>query len=110
MLRQYSPQRFRYETIRNTWHAVGTVPVGTIFRSADAGRYPYKQRKLIVEAWHPREIGAAARVNGKYENRFAARGGHLATATEPTEQGLQFVMPGCERRQDRKAGQLDFWR
>lgn len=31
-------------------------------------------------------------------------------ATEPTEQGLQYVMPGCERKRDRIAGQTDFWK
>lgn len=30
-------------------------------------------------------------------------------ATEPTEQGLQFVIPGCEKDQARKRGQLELF-
>lgn len=30
-------------------------------------------------------------------------------ATEPTEQGLQFIIPGCERDNSRKPGQLDLF-
>lgn len=77
MLRQYSPQRFRYLQIGDRLEQVGTVPIGTIFRSSPDSRRGW-DRKLMVEAWLPREIGAAAMVNGKYVNRFAARGGHLA--------------------------------
>lgn len=32
-----------------------------------------------------------------------------AIATEPTEQGLQFIIPGCERDNSRKPGQLDLF-
>ena len=76
MLRQYFPQRCRYERVGGYDRPVGTVPVGTIFRIPDdlhgAGR------RHIVEAWLPREIGAGRRINGKYHDTFVARGGHLA--------------------------------
>lgn len=29
--------------------------------------------------------------------------------TEPTEQGNQYVIPGCEKKQDRKRGQLELF-
>lgn len=33
---------------------------------------------MIVEAWLPRQIGAARKIAGKYIDGYAARGGHLA--------------------------------
>jgi len=77
MLRQYSPPRFRYQPVGNRLLPVGTVPVGTIFQSVnrDTGR----GRKLIVEAWLPREIGAGRRdFDGRWASSYVARGGHLA--------------------------------
>jgi len=76
MLRQYHPPRFRYEVIRNRVLAVGVVPVGTVFRSTDEwGR----TRKLIVEAWLPREIAAWRQDRqGRWVSCYVANGGHLA--------------------------------
>lgn len=76
MLRQYRPQRFRFATIRNRNLEIGTLPVGTIFTSTNqCGR----TRKLIIEAWFPREIGAGRRDHlGRWANSYVAGGGHLA--------------------------------
>lgn len=78
MLRQYSPPRFRYEFVGNVPRAVGTVPVGTIFRCSPDGYR--RERSMIVEAWLPREIGAGRRCwqTGLWANAYVARGGHLA--------------------------------
>lgn len=76
MLRQYSPQRFRYQEIGGRLLHVGTVPIGTVFRSSPDYK-PGKDRKLIVEAWFPREIGASRKVNGRYVNGYVANGGHF---------------------------------
>ncbi|TWG89378.1 hypothetical protein L598_008500000050 [Mesorhizobium sp. J18] len=77
MLRQYSPQRHRYERVGGYERAVGTIPVGTIFLldidTATSRAVPY-----IVEAWLPRRIGAGRRVGSQYHDTYAARGGHLA--------------------------------
>lgn len=78
MIHQYSPQRHRYERVGGRLLAVGTIPVGTIFSSAPVARWPYRERKLIVDAWLPREIGAARRIGAHYVNGYVARGGHLA--------------------------------
>ena len=73
MLRQYSPQRHRYERIAGRDIAVGTVPVGSIFRlRAPHARRP---RTFIVEAWLTR---AYARCDRAGTFCFLARGGHLA--------------------------------
>jgi hypothetical protein len=49
MLRQYRPGRHRNETIRGRDRAVGTIPIGTLFRlqAVRAGR----PNTHIVEAW-----------------------------------------------------------
>lgn len=79
MIRQYSPQRFRYAEIgtpgMRRLEMVGTLPVGTIFRSTDEfGR----TRKLMIEAWQPRELGAGRWISGRYTSTPMARMGHLA--------------------------------
>jgi hypothetical protein len=82
MIRQYGPQRFRYETIRaankERTIEVGTIPVGTIFRCQPNDGRRRAERSMMVEAWLPREIGAWRKVHGRYVNGYAARGGHLA--------------------------------
>ncbi|MES0071900.1 hypothetical protein [Mesorhizobium sp. M0058] len=88
MLRQYRPQRFRYETIGGVLRHVGTIPIGTIFRSTRLD--PRFTRKLIVEAWLPREIGAGRVRNGRYENTFAV-GGHLAQVRDLSN-GRRFML------------------
>lgn len=80
MIRQYSPQRFRYETIRaaniSRTVAVGTIPVGTVFYWAGSSRKPSPH---IVEAWMPREIGAWRRGHdGRWQPTYVANAGHLA--------------------------------
>ena len=73
MLRQYAPPRFRYETIRGRTFAVGTVPIGEIFRHAPSrGSRP---RAYMVEAWMTRAYARADRT-GRFS--YLARGGHLA--------------------------------
>jgi len=73
MLRQYAPPRFRYEAIRGRTLAVGTVPIGEIFRHVPSrGARP---RTYIVEAWVTRAYARADRT-GRFSH--LARGGHLA--------------------------------
>lgn len=104
MLRQYRPQRHRYEQLRDgRQHAVGTLPVGTIFRmpttyhSGDNVRL----RKFIVTAWKPRRIGAGRMANAGnrrfYADMFVASGGHLATVTCLTD-GKRTTMTDLEIR------------
>ena len=73
MLRQYAPQRHRYEHICGRDIAVGTVPIGAIFRL----RAPHarRHRTYIVEAWLTR-----AHARGDRTGRFSylAHGAHLA--------------------------------
>jgi hypothetical protein len=76
MIRQYNPQRFRYQRItagnRSVDAKVGTIEVGTIVYLPAYG-------KCIVRAWHPREYCAARQDGrGRWRNTFMA-GGHLAT-------------------------------
>lgn len=82
MMRQYAPSPFRYQTIRagniERTMPVGTISVGTIFRCQSMESRRKGERRMIVEAWLPREIGAARKVNGRYVNGYVARGGHLA--------------------------------
>ena len=73
MLRQYAPPRFRYETIRGRTLAVGTVPIGEIFRYAPSRAS--QPRSYIVEAWMTRAYARADRT-GSFS--YLARGGHLA--------------------------------
>jgi len=84
MIRQYSPQRFRYQTIRvgnrERLVCVGTVPVGTIFRCAP--EHSRRERSPIVEAWHPREIKAWRKTEEGWQSTFVANGGHLATVRD----------------------------
>jgi len=85
MLQQYNPQRFYQRFLRNKPVRVGTIPVGEIIYIQDGcrpfGRSQYadtvKRAPWIIEAWLPREVGAARKINGKYANSFRA-GGHLA--------------------------------
>ena len=84
MLRQYRPQRFRYERLRDGRnHAVGTVPVGTRFRMVvSANGAKARLDSFIVEAWKPRRISGVP-MRGKDGSRthgdvFVAGGGHLA--------------------------------
>lgn len=83
MLRQYHAPTFRFATLTNpaTGRArqvrVGTVPVGTIVTLRDPLGRPARHGTVEVLAWLNREIGAARRVNGRYENAVVA-GGHLA--------------------------------
>ena len=73
MLRQYRPQRHRYERIRGRDIAVGTVPVGLIFRlQAPRSRRP---RTFIVEAWLTRAYARRDRT-GRFS--YLAYGAHLA--------------------------------
>lgn len=93
MLRQYSPQRFRYQEVgtaaRKRFAEVGTLPIGTIFRSQPEGGL--RESKIIIEAWLPREIGAARKVAGKYQSARVARGGHLAVCRD-TGNDCRFVL------------------
>ena len=73
MLRQYAPPRFRYETICGRDLAVGTVPIGAIFRHAPSRAA--RPRAYIVEAWMTRAYARADRT-GRFS--YLARGGHLA--------------------------------
>ena len=85
MLRQYGPQRGRFETLPNGRAVfVGTLPVGTVFRMVERltreGRPVL--RAYIVEAWLTRRIGAGRvrcdRDRWVPEDVFVAHGGHLA--------------------------------
>lgn len=82
MMRQYSPQRFRYAVIRagniRREVQVGTIDVGTIFRCTPTETHRQRERPMIVEAWLPREIGAGRKVGKHYASCYVARGGHLA--------------------------------
>jgi len=73
MLRQYRPQRHRYERIRGRDMAVGAVPIGSIFRL----RAPHARRPLtfIVEAWLTRAYARCDRT-GRFS--YLAHGAHLA--------------------------------
>ncbi len=87
MLHQYSPQTFRRAYLRNKAVEIGTIPVGAIVYIQDGvspmgiGRHfsTVRRNPWIVEAWHPREIGAGRCINGKWRPTYRARGGHLAT-------------------------------
>jgi hypothetical protein len=73
MLRQYAPQRHRYEHIGGRDMAVGTVPIGSIFRlSTPHARRP---RTFIVEAWLTRAYARCDRTGRFY---YVAHGAHLA--------------------------------
>ena len=73
MLRQYRPQRHRYERIRGRDMAVGTVPIGSIFRLR--ARHARRPRTFIVEAWLTR---AYARCDPAGTFSYLAHGAHLA--------------------------------
>ena len=73
MLRQYRPQHHRYERICGRDIAVGTVPIGAIFRlTAPHARRP---RTFIVEAWLTRVYARCDRA-GAFS--YLAHGAHLA--------------------------------
>jgi hypothetical protein len=73
VLRQYAPPRHRYETIRGRDLAVGTVPIGEIFRYAPTKAA--RPRTYMVEAWLTRAYARADRT-GRFS--YLGRGGHLA--------------------------------
>lgn len=77
MIRQFYPQRARAQRFHG--RPIGTIPAGSILyiQHSGYGQPPVRVNPWIVEAWIPRTIGAAARVNGRYVDRRAA-GGHLA--------------------------------
>lgn len=84
MLRQYRPQRFRYERLRDgRKHAVGTIPIGTRFRMVvSVSGSKARLDSFCVDAWKPRRISGVP-MRGKHGARthgdtFAATGGHLA--------------------------------
>ena len=72
-MRQYAPPRQRYEVIRGRNIAVGTVPVGEIFRYAPTSGA--RARTYMVEAWMTRAYARADRT-GRFS--YLARGGRLA--------------------------------
>jgi len=77
MIRQYHAQRFLAGT---SPRAIGTIPVGSILYIQDRpSRHtsPSFRNPWIVEAFVPREVGAAKKVDGHYVSTFMA-GGHLA--------------------------------
>lgn len=76
MLRQYSPGRHRYERIRGRDIAIGTIPIGTIYRIHD--ERTRRSRSFIVEAWLPREYASINRHNRTASSTYLARAGHLA--------------------------------
>lgn len=76
MLRQYAPGRHRYETIRGRTLAVGTVPIGTIYRARHHNSS--RARSFIVEAWLPREYAAINQRARTAGTTYLGRGGHLA--------------------------------
>lgn len=99
MLRQYHPQRFRYERLPNGRSAhVGTLPVGTIFRVpmrlGTNGRF--RLRKYVIVAWLPRRIAGwkpGLRGHAKvHENCFVANGSWQARVRCLSD-GTQAVMP-----------------
>jgi hypothetical protein len=73
MLRQYSPPRHRYVTIRGRTIAVGTGPIGELFRYAPTRAA--RPRTYRVQAWMTRAYARADRT-GRFS--YLARGGHLA--------------------------------
>ena len=84
MLRQYRPQLFRYEGLRDgRTHAIGTVPIGTKFRMVvSANGAKPRLDSFIVDAWKPRRISGVA-MRSKHGSRihgdvFVTNGGHLA--------------------------------
>ena len=80
MLRQYSPQRFQYETIGGSVRAVGTVLIGTVFYYR-SNRCLGRGRKCIVRAWHTRSVPTEL-ARGVWVDRRCARFGHLATVED----------------------------
>lgn len=93
MLRQYSPQRFRYEEINRSGIAypVGTIPIGSIFYLA-AGHDGSCRRKCMVRAWRTRRT-AHRRLDGMWEDVFLLRFGHLAQV-EDLATGRLFDLAG----------------
>ena len=71
MIRQYGPQRCRYETVQGRTLAVGVIPIGSIFRYQPP-RAP-RPETYMVEAWMPRVYSRGGR--GGF---VAMRGGHMA--------------------------------
>ncbi|GAC1496195.1 MAG: hypothetical protein NVS1B2_16120 [Vulcanimicrobiaceae bacterium] len=86
MIRQYGPQRHRYEVLAGRSRPVGTIPVGTVARIGIYGTM--RSYPVLVLAWLPREISAAraghwtfGRTGHQFhapESRYVARMGHLA--------------------------------
>lgn len=85
MVRQYGPQRHRYERLPDgSSRPVGTIPVGKVFRTVERHARTGQPviREHIVEAWLPRRVGGWRRVAGRcartHADVFVARAGHLA--------------------------------
>ncbi len=74
MLHQYYPQRARLAEIGGRAVMVGTVPVGTVTE--------YRGKRIIVEAWLPRECHAGRfdPRTRKWVSSFHGRGMFLAQA------------------------------
>lgn len=89
MLRQYGVQRHRYEKINGREIAVGTVPIGSIFRL----RAPHaaRARTYIVEAWLTRSYARADRT-GRFS--YLARNGHLAQVRDLAN-GRRALLADC---------------
>ncbi len=83
MMRQYSPQRFRYEQVNGSACAyrVGTVCVGSIFRYASRRSAP--SRKCIVRAWFTRHYPFRD-ATGRWKDLYLLQGGHLALVEDLT--------------------------
>lgn len=99
MLRQYLPQRFRYERLPNGRPMpVGTLPVGTIFRVPMTSGFgkPSRLRKYVVEVWLPRRIAGwkpGLRGHTKlFEDCFVANGSWQARVRCLSD-GTRTVMP-----------------
>ncbi len=72
MIRQYGPQRHRYEKVGGRTVPVGTIPIGSVFRYQPPRAY--RPVTYMVEAWMPRTCARA----GRPGFGALARGGHMA--------------------------------
>lgn len=77
MIRQYNPQRFQRLTLRGRVVHAGTIAAGEIIRLPDRLCDTRHDRRVMVEAWMPREHTAAKIVDGRHMSSWM-RGGHLA--------------------------------
>ena len=96
MLHQYYPQRARFAEIGGRAVMVGTVPVGTVTE--------YRGKRIIVEAWLPRECHAGRfdPRTRKWVSSFHGRGMFLAEACPGPDPGCGISRPengfGCPIR------------